>query len=463
MKTQLTLGVGAMLLCLGAFAQKNAKPSLPNILLFISDDCTFRDLGCYGGTNIKTPNIDKFAAEGMQFTRCFQAASMCSPTRTNLYTGIYPVKSGGYPQNTFVKEGTKSIVQYLALAGYTTAILGKTHVSPKEAFPFNYLGDPGDDLDFPKMDQFLSETAQSKRPFCLFVCSHQPHAPFTKGDPSKINPDKIQLPPYFVDTKETRSEFSKYLAEIEYMDGEFGTCLEILKKHGYSENTLVVFTSEQGNQFPFAKWTCYGNGLQTAFLARWPERIKTGTISNAMIEYVDVVPTFIETAGLKVPATIDGKSFLPVLTGKKNSHKKYVYAVQTTRGIIQGSDNYGMRTIRSERFRYILNLNPEATFQNIVTNSVASGGKFYKSWIDKAATDSLAKQLVFKFAHRPAEELYDVVNDPLEMNNIANDSRLASVKKDLKERLVKWMEQQGDKGQQTEMEALEHQTKGGKE
>ena len=463
MKTQLTLGVGAMLLCLGAFAQKNAKPSLPNILLFISDDCTFRDLGCYGGTNIKTPNIDKFAAEGMQFTRCFQAASMCSPTRTNLYTGIYPVKSGGYPQNTFVKEGTKSIVQYLALAGYTTAILGKTHVSPKEAFPFNYLGDPGDDLDFPKMDQFLSETAQSKRPFCLFVCSHQPHAPFTKGDPSKINPDKIQLPPYFVDTKETRSEFSKYLAEIEYMDGEFGTCLEILKKHGYSENTLVVFTSEQGNQFPFAKWTCYGNGLQTAFLARWPERIKTGTISNAMIEYVDVVPTFIETAGLKVPATIDGKSFLPVLTGKKNSHKKYVYAVQTTRGIIQGSDNYGMRTIRSERFRYILNLNPEATFQNIVTNSVASGGKFYKSWIDKAATDSLAKHLVFKFAHRPAEELYDVVNDPLEMNNIANDSRLASVKKDLKERLVKWMEQQGDKGQQTEMEALEHQTKGGKE
>ena len=110
-----------------------------------------------------------------------------------------------------------------------------------------------------------------------------------------------------------------------------------------------------------------------------------------------------------------------------------------------------------------MNLNPEATFQNIVTNSVASGGKFYKSWIDKAATDSLAKHLVFKFAHRPAEELYDVVNDPLEMNNIANDSRLASVKKDLKERLVKWMEQQGDKGQQTEMEALEHQTKGGKE
>jgi len=452
-----------MILSFGASAQQKSPASLPNILLFISDDCTFRDLGCYGGTNIKTPNIDKFATEGMQFTRCFQAASMCSPTRTNLYTGIYPVKSGGYPQNTFVKEGTKSIVQHLALAGYTTAILGKTHVSPKIAFPFNYLGDPGDELDFPKMDQFLSETKQNKQPFCLFVCSHQPHAPFTKGDPSKINPDKIQLPPYFVDTKETRSEFAKYLAEIGYMDEEFGKSLELLGKHGYSDNTLVVFTSEQGNQFPFAKWTCYGNGLQTAFLVRWPGKIKAATVSNAMIEYVDVVPTFIEAAGLKVPKTVEGRSFLPVMTGKKSDHKKYTYAVQTTRGIIQGSDNYGMRTIRSEQFRYIMNLNPEATFQNIVTKSAGSGGKFYQSWIARAAIDSTAKLLVNRFQHRPAEELYDVVKDPLEMNNIADDPAFSRIKKELRNNLLKWMKQQGDKGQQTEMEALEHQVIGQKE
>lgn len=463
MKNQLTIGVGTMMLCLGACAQKNAQLPQPNILLFIADDCTFRDLGCYGGVNVETPNIDRFAQEGMQFTRCFQAAPMSSPTRSCLYTGIYPVKSGAYPNHTFVKPGTKSIVQHLSPAGYLTALLGKTHISPKEAFPFNYLGDTGDELDFDKMDQFLAETIQKKQPFCLYVCSHQPHAPFTQGDPSKFNPEKIQLPPYFIDTRETRNEFVKYLAEINYMDAEFGKSLDLLKKYGLSENTIVVFTSEQGNQFPFAKWTCYANGLQTGFLFRWPGKIKAGSRSDAMIEYVDVAPTFIEIAGLKVPETIEGKSFLQVLAGKENTHKKYVYGLQTTRGIIQGSDHYGIRTIRSEKFRYILNLTPEATFQNIVTSGTGTGGQFYKSWITKAATDSLASHLVYKFQHRPAEELYDVVNDPLEMNNIADDTQYANIKKELKEKLLKWMEQQGDKGQQTEMEALEHTVKGAKE
>lgn len=458
MRNQITLGVGAIMLCLGAFAQKSRQTSLPNILLFIADDCTFRDLGCYGGVNVKTPNIDKFAKEGMQFTRCFQAASMCSPTRSSLYTGIYPVKTGAYPNHTFVKEGTLSIVQHLAPAGYTTALLGKTHINPKTAFPFDYLGDPGDDLDFPQMDQFLSVKSQKKLPFCLYVCSHQPHAPFTKGDPSKLDPAKVVLPPYYVDTRETREEFVKYLAEVNYMDSEFGKCLELLKKYGFSDNTVVVFTSEQGNQLPFAKWTCYGNGLQTGFLVRWPGKIKPGTTSNAMIEYIDVAPTFIEMAGLKVPETIEGKSFLKVLTGMKESHKNFVYGIQTSRGIIKGPDYYGIRTIRSETQRFILNLTPEATFQNGVTNS-----PLFASWIARAATDPAAKRLVYNFQHRPAEELYDVIKDPLEMNNIADDPACAAVKKELKEKLLKWMEQQGDKGQQTEMEALEHQVKGQKE
>ncbi|HUX56467.1 MAG TPA: sulfatase [Bacteroidales bacterium] len=459
MKNQLTIGVGAMMLCFSAFAQKKALPSQPNILLFIADDCTFRDLGCYGGINVETPNIDRFAKEGMQFTRCFQAAPMSSPTRSCLYTGIYPVKSGAYPNHTFVKPGTKSIVQHLSPAGYLTALLGKTHISPKEAFPFNYLGDPGDELDFDKMDQFLAETIQKKQPFCLYVCSHQPHAPFTQGDPSKFDSEKIQLPPYFVDTKETRNEFVKYLAEINYMDLEFEKCLELLDKYGLSENTIVIFTSEQGNQFPFAKWTCYGNGLQTGFLVRWPGIIKPGSKSDAMIEYVDVAPTIIEIAGLKVPEVIEGKSFFPVLIGKKNTHKNYVYGIQTTRGIISGSDFYGIRTVRSESYRYILNLTPEATFNNIVTNSVGTGGTFYRSWIAKADTDYFAKNLVYKFQHRPGEELYDIVNDPLEMNNIAYNPQYSKIKKELKSRLSKWMIQQGDKGQQTEMEAIEHQVK----
>lgn len=458
MKNKYLIGIGAMMLSVGGYAQKKVQTTPPNILLFIADDCTFRDIGCYGGTNVPTPNIDQFAKDGMQFTRCFQATAMCSPTRSSLYTGIYPVKSGAYPNHTFVKDGTLSIVQHLAPAGYTTALLGKTHINPKTAFPFNYLGDPGDDLDFHQMDKFLDQTTQKKQPFCLYICSHQPHAPFTKGDTSKFDPEKVVLPPYFVDTKETRKEFVKYLAEINYMDSEFGKCLELLKKYGVSENTVVVFTSEQGNQFPFAKWTCYGNGLQTGFLVKWPGKIKPGITSNAMIEYIDVTPTFIEIAGLQVHERIEGKSFLPILEGKKNKHKDFVYGLQTTRGIIKGPDYYGIRTVRSENYRYILNLTPEATFQNGVTDS-----PLFESWIAKAKNDSTAKKLAYKFQHRPAEELYDVVRDPLEMNNIADDPAFSKIKKDLRNNLLKWMKQQGDKGQQTEMEALDHQVKGQKE
>ena len=456
---KLYIVIAAMFLFVCAQAQKKVQQSRPNILLFIADDCTYRDIGCYGGINVKTPNIDKFAKEALQFNRCFQASAMCSPTRSSLYTGIYPVKSGAYPNHTFVKEGTLSIVQHLTPAGYNTALLGKTHINPKAAFPFNYLGDSGDDLDFLQMAHFLDQTGGKEQPFCLYVCSHQPHAPFTKGNSKKIDPEKVVLPPYFVDTKETREEFVKYLAEINYMDEEFGKCLDLLKKYGVSENTVVVFTSEQGNQFPFAKWTCYGNGLQSGFLVRWPGKIMAGK-TDAMIEYVDVAPTFIEIAGLKVPKTIEGKSFLHVLEGKKDKHKDFVYGLQTTRGIIKGSDHYGIRTIRSEKYRYILNLTPEETFENIVTNSFDSGGKFYQSWIEKGNTDSFAKAMVNRFQQRQAEELYDVVNDPLEQNNIADDPQYSVIRKELKDKLFKWMKQQGDKGQQTEMEALEHQVKG---
>jgi len=451
MKKQLTLGTGALIFCSMAIAQKEKESKQPNILLFIADDCTSRDLGCYGSTDAITPTIDNFAKEGMQFSRCFQAASMSSPTRMCLYSGLYPVKSGAYPNHSFVKEGTKSIVQYLEPKGYRTGLLGKGDVRPATAFPFEYLGDKADELDFSKMDKFLNKSSNDKRPFCLFVCSHQPHGPYTQGDPSKYDPSKVKLPPYFVDTKETRAEFIKYLAEINYLDWEFSQALQLLKKYGYSDNTIVIFTSEQGNSFPFSKWTCYGTGLQSGFLARWPGKIKPATKSDAMIEYVDVVPTFMEIAGLKTPKVLEGRSFLPVLLGKETTHKKYVYGIQTTRGIIDGSDYYGSRTVRSEKFRYILNLTPEATFKNLTIN-----GPTFKSWIRKGETDSIAKELAYKYQHRPAEELYNVVNDPFEMNNLAENPMYAKEKKELKEKLLSWMESQGDKGQQTELEAVDH-------
>jgi len=265
-----------------AAADASAAESKPNFLFIIADDCTFRDLGCYGG-QASTPNIDALATEGMLFTHCFQAAPMCSPTRHNIYTGIYPVKSGAYPNHTFVKEGTRSVVQYLRPLGYRVALSGKTHIAPPKVFSFEKLG-KGKNPDPAAIDKLFRECGETKTPFCLFACSNEPHSPWNKGDASRYPADKIKLPPYFVDTKQTRENMSRYLAEITYYDGQVGQILDLLKKHQLTDNTFVIVTSEQGSGFPFGKWTCYDTGLQTAFIARWPGRIKPGAVSEALIE-----------------------------------------------------------------------------------------------------------------------------------------------------------------------------------
>jgi len=424
----------------------------PNFLFIIADDCTFRDLGCYGG-QAHTPNIDRLATQGMRFTNCFQAAPMCSPTRHNIYTGLYPVKSGAYPNHTFVKPGTRSVVHYLKPLGYRLALSGKKHINPREAFPFEYSG-KGNNPDFEAIDGFLADCKRQGKPFCLFACSNEPHTPWNKGDSSRYEAAKLKLPPYFVDTPETRQNMVKYLAEITYFDWQVGRCLELLEAHGLAQNTLVMVVTEQGSSFPFGKWTCYDTGLQSALVARWPGRIKPGSVCDALVEYVDVLPTYIEAAGREVPAELDGKSLLPVLLGKTKTHKEYVFGEMTTRGINNGSDYFGIRSIRSARYKYIWNFTPEVRFRNAATKS-----SIFESWRQKAQTDPDAAEKVRRYEYRPGEELYDIQADPYEWHNLADKPEYAKVKAELRRRLLEWMEANGDKGQQTELEAHLHQTR----
>jgi len=448
------MGVAALGLCAGARPSLAEAKRRPNFLFVIADDCTFRDIGCYGG-QAHTPNIDKLATEGMRFENCFQAAPMCSPTRHNIYTGLYPVKSGAYPNHTFVKPGVKSVVQYLKPLGYRVALNGKRHIGPAKAFPFEYMGKNNPDMA--QADKLIGECVASDTPFCLFQCSNEPHSPWNKGDPSRYDAAKIKLPSYFVDTPETRANMVNYLAEITYYDGQVGQSLALLDKHKVADNTLVIVVSEQGSSFPFGKWTCYDAGLQSAFIARWPGQIPAGKVNEAMIEYVDVLPTFVAAAGGQPAAVLDGKSLLPVLTGGKTAHKDYVYGEMTTRGIINGSEHFGIRSIRSREFKYVWNFTPETKFRNACTKS-----KIFQSWIAKAANDPHAAKLVENYQVRPGEELYRVTDDPFEMNNLAGDPQYAKVKADLRKRLLAWMADCGDKGQQTELEARDHQGGGRK-
>ncbi|MDR2146526.1 MAG: sulfatase [Tannerella sp.] len=451
MKATKLLAVSLMGVSTAAIAQTK-----PNIVLIIGDDCRYQDLACYGSKDAITPNIDKLADEGLKFNRFFQATAMSSPTRHCLLTGIYPVRSGAYPNHTFIKDDITTLPKYLKDAGYRVALQGKRHIAPEKAFPFEYLSGGGANVDIDRIEPFIADAVAAKEPFFLFVASHDPHSPWTRGDRSLFDADKITLPPYLVDTEKTRENYVNYLAEINQLDTDVGKVDALIKKYGLDKNTIFIFTSEQGHSFPFAKWTCYDAGLHTGFIVRWDGVTQPGTTTDALCEYVDVTPTLLDIAGAKIPKNLDGKSFLKVIQGKTDKFKEYVYSLHTTRGIINGSEYYGIRSVRNGTFRYILNLTPEAEFRNAAT---ANKDAVWQSWLQKAKTDAFAQQQVNNYQHRPAEELYNTATDPFEMNNLINDPRYAKEVKMLRKKLSAWMKQQGDEGQATEMKALERQPK----
>lgn len=422
----------------------------PNFLFVIADDCTYHDIGCYGGQAM-TPNIDRLATEGMRMTHCFQCAPMCSPTRHNIYTGQYPIKTGAYPNHTFAYDHVKSITHHLRPLGYRVALSGKSHVGPEKVFEFEYSGKKNPDMAV--IDELFGQCAASQTPFCLFACSNEPHTPWDKGDRSKYPVEKIKLPPYLPDTPAMRDGFSRYLAEITYYDDQVGQLLTLLDKHQLSANTLVIVVSEQGNSMPFAKWTCYDNGLRSAMIARWPGKIKPGSESSAMVEYVDVTPTLVEIAGGKAADEFDGRSFAGVLTGDATEHKQYVFGAMTTRGIKGGNDSYPIRSVRSRTHKLILNLQPRQPFTNACVNS-----QEFQSLVAAAASgDADSAEAIDRYQNRPAVEFYDTDRDRFERNNLADHPESAATIALLRRQLDAWMTSQGDQGVATEMRAYERQ------
>lgn len=421
-----------------------------NFVFIIADDCTFRDLGCYGG-QAKTPHIDALAKQGLRFTRCFQTAPMCSPTRHNIYTGQSPVKTGAYPNHTQTYRHIRNITHFLKPLGYRLALSGKTHIGPKDLFDFEYSAKQNNP-DLAAIDELFEECQNSATPFCLFACSNEPHTPWNKGDASAYPPQDNILPPYLADTPVIRENFSKYLAEITYFDQQVGDILALLDEHQLADETLVMVVSEQGNSLPFAKWTCYDSGLQSAMIVRWPGRVAAGSLTDAMVEYGDITPTFVEIAGGSPHPEFDGRSFQKVLLGETSHHKDFVYGVMTTRGIINGNDSYPIRSVRSEKYKLIWNLEHEKTFTNACTKSPE-----FQSLVQAAAAgDEQAAQLVQRYQHRPEWELYDIVSDPLELRNLANQPDFADELQQLQQQLRQWMNSQGDQGIETELQANSH-------
>jgi len=261
--------------CFGGTVEKSllktSNADKPNFLFILADDCTYRDIGCYGG-QAHTPNIDQLAKQGMRFTHSFQAASMCSPTRHNIYTGLYPVKSGAYPNHTFARAGTQSIVHYLKPLGYRVAISGKRHINPKKVFPFEYL--PGNkNPDMKAVDEFVAGAKAEDKPFCLFACSNEPHSPHDKGDASP-----------------------------------------------YRDNTIVVLWSDHGYHMgeknTFQKHTLWDRSAIAPLIIKLPngmkDEIKKGRCDR-VVGAIDLYPTLVDLCGLPANDKVMGRSLKPLL------------------------------------------------------------------------------------------------------------------------------------------------------
>ncbi|MBN8625238.1 MAG: sulfatase [Planctomycetes bacterium] len=425
----------------------------PNMLVILADDCTFSDLPLYGGKNARTPNIDRFAAQGLTFNRAYVSAAMCQPCRAELYTGQFPLRNGCAWNHSASRAGTQSLPQHLRPLGYRVGIAGKVHVAPRECFPFedvpgfdaNAVRDPTRPHDLGGVKEFI--TRDAGKPFCLVIGLTEPHVPWVMGDASKYPPAKLVLPPNLADTPKTREDFAKYLAEITYMDGQVGEILSALDEAGLSDDTLVIFAGEQGSQFPGNKWTCWDTGLHTALVARWPQRIAAGKRTDAIVQYADVAPTLVELAGGAANTSFDGTSFAAVLRGEKNEHRPFAYAAHNN---IPEGPAYPVRSVTDGRLRYIRNLTPgelyiEKHLMGLLGGSAAHNA-YWPSWMATAADNPKTYQLVQRYMRRPAEELYDTANDPAEMTNLAERPEYADVKQRLSAELDRWMASQGDPG-----------------
>lgn len=412
----------------------------PDVVVYLADDLSFRDLSIYADRGGSTPALKALAADGMTFDYAFVASPSCAPSRAALLTGLMPARNGAEENHSQPHEGTFRLPQTLKAMGYQLAAFGKVaHAKSAKQYGFEVIEAA---KELPKLrskvTQFLRER-NDDRPLALFVGTSNPHVPWPSQ--TKVDAETVQLPPTFVDTPQTRVQRSRYLQEVHDLDAYLAE-LRSLATETLGPDHLFAFSSDHGAQFPLGKWTLYDEGTRVPLLFAWPGKIPAGTRTSAMVSWIDLFPTLIELAGGEVPAGLDGKSFADVLLGKATSHRKRIF---TTHSGDRLMNVYPSRSVRELRFKYIRNPHPEFAFTTHIDLLLRpTSGDYFAEWTEKAKTDADAAHKVARHHGRPLEELYDLDADPYEQINLANDPEYAAQKTALSSQLDQWLEMQGD-------------------
>lgn len=416
----------------------------PDMVIFLADDHGYADSSAYGQATIRTPKMKELATQGMRFNNAFVASPACAPSRAALLTGLMPARTGAEANHMIPRPETMTMVRRLQEQGYEVAALGKVgHGKGRQMAGFDtskdYKGHKGAEL-VALVDSFLDQRT-SERPLCLMVGDNRPHVPWTKQP--NYDPDEIQLPPSSIDTFETRQHWASYLTDVTAMDQTMAQIDKVAREHFGSDDFLFVYSSDHGAQWPFGKWNLYDRGIRVPLIIRWPEKIKAGSVSDAMVSWIDLMPTLIDIAGGPAPNRIDGRSFKAVLMGHSEDHRDAIFTTHTGDGIM---NVYPIRSIRTKRFKYIRNLLPETYHSNHSDILRKDGaGAYWHSWDAAERTDPEAAAIIAKYYQRPKVELYDLENDPDEQLNLASHPEYRQRLQSLSERLDAWMKEQGDK------------------
>jgi N-sulfoglucosamine sulfohydrolase len=431
---------------LGSSPVAFAEPNKPNLVLFLADDLGYADCSPFGGKDIPTPNMERLAREGMKFTQAFVASPSCAPSRAALLTGLDPMRNGAMINHSRPKAELKKWPAYFQELGYEVVAIGKVaHYAQVTEYGFDHVSHfkYHEDECIDEAIKWL-QNRNSTKPLCLLVGTNWSHVPW----PAEPKGNSEQLPPKMVDTKESHHARGRYLAAVSNADRDLGKVYEAAQKY-LGKDLFFAFTSDHGSQFPFGKWNCYDAGVHTPLIVSWPGKVKPGTTSKAMVSWIDLLPTMISATDSKPPVEISGQSFLEVLLGKHDRHRDKVFLTHSSDGKM---NRYPIRAVRTPEWKYIRNLDPNSPHQTHVDqgNAKADGRNYWDSWVEKAKTDPKAAELVKKYHTRPAEELYDIINDPWELNNLAADPAQAERVKKLGADLDGWMKSTGDRGMETE-------------
>ncbi|WP_044212711.1 sulfatase [Flammeovirga sp. OC4] len=446
----------AIAICIGA---RVAQGQTPNILLITADDMDYYSLGVNGSkVDEITPNLDKLADEGVRFTNAHVTVAVCQPSRGVIGTGRYPNNSGilGF-YNT--KASVPTLAEELKNGkGYEVGILGKvSHSTPKDKYIWDYEQDAkdlgsgrGTQLYRDHFQKFVQQAKAGDAPFFMMANSHDPHRPFFvdtpnyenggKKRPSRIyTTDEIEVPGFLEDLPEVREELAAYYSSVRRCDDVVGAFMEVLEEEGVADNTIVVFLSDNGMAFPFAKSNVYVQSTRTPFIVKWPKGIKGGKVDEThLISMVDLMPTLLEAAKIDAPNKLDGRSFFPLLKGKKQADRDYVYTHYNEN---IGSRAYTMRAVQSKDYLYIFN--PWAVGGRQYKTSSINGASF-KAMQAAAEGDKEREERVDFCLFRTVEEFYDLSKDPHALNNLAGNAEYVEQQKAMEEEMVRSMKATND-------------------